>query len=462
MYISLIAAVAMTFAGEWPQFRGPNAAGVATEGGLPVVFGPAKNEVWKTALPAGKSSPVLTADRIFLTAAEGDQLQTLALDRKTGRILWRRAVKAERSEILHKLNDPASPSPATDGINVYAFFGNFGLISYGPDGNERWRMPLGPFTNLHGMGASPVLSTGKVLLVCDQDVGSFVIAVNQRDGQVVWKTPRDVTHGYSTPVVHGGELIIPGAYQMIAYSIETGEKVWWAGGLTWQPKSAPVIGDGVLYFNGWAPGGDAQQQYDLPSWEQALKECDANGDGKLTRAELPKPYQPPGAWDTIDLDNDDFLNERDWVFFRARRASRNSLMAIRLGGRGDVTGTHVLWRQQKGIPDVPCPLLYNGVLYLVKTGGIASTVDAASGTILKQARLEGALDGYYSSPVGADGKVYMSSESGKVVVVKAAPQWEILAINDFEEPIYATPAIHAGKIYLRTRSALYAFAGAEK
>src|SRR5262249_43277012 len=152
-------------AADWPQFRGPNASGVAEERGLPIEFGPFKNIVWKTSLPAGHSSPVLAGQRIFLTAYEGDSLLTICLDRASGKIQWRREVKAARKEKLHKLNDRASPTPASDGKNVYAFFGDFGLVSYGPNGNERWRLPLGPFTNLHGMAASPVLADGKLLLV---------------------------------------------------------------------------------------------------------------------------------------------------------------------------------------------------------------------------------------------------------------------------------------------------------
>ena len=125
------------FASEWSSFRGPNASGVAETSPLPVEFGPGKNVVWKTALPMGKSSPALTGDRIFLTASEGDKLLTIAIGRKTGEILWRREIARPRAEQLHQLNHPASATPASDGENVYAFFGDFGLVSYGPDGNER-------------------------------------------------------------------------------------------------------------------------------------------------------------------------------------------------------------------------------------------------------------------------------------------------------------------------------------
>ena len=460
----LLAAIPLCAATDWSQFRGPNGAGVADEPKLPVEFGPNKNVVWKTVLPEGKSSPALTRDRIFLTAAEGNHLLTLCLDRASGKILWRREILADRAEVLHKLNHPASSSPITDGKNVYVFFGNFGLASYGPDGTERWKRPLGPFTNLHGMGASPILDGDKLVMVCDQNNDSYLLAVDKNDGHTLWKTERpEVTHGFSTPILYRPEagpaqVIVPGSYQMIAYSVESGEKLWWVRGLTWQVKSMPVISGSVLYFNNWAPGGDAGEQAQLPEFKEAIARSDANHDGKLAQTELPKEWQPTGTWGAIDLDRDGLLNERDWNFFRARRAAENSVMAIRLGGRGDLTDTNVLWRYRKVLPDVPCPLIYKGVLYLVKTGGIATSLNPATGAVLKQARLMGALDGYYSSPVGADGKVYMISEAGKVSVLKAGAQWEVLAVNDMEEEAYATPAIAEGKIYLRTRTTLYCFA----
>src|SRR5262249_31333785 len=211
--------------------------------------------------------------------------------------------------------------------------------------------------------------------------------------------------------------IVPGSYQLIAYEVETGKKLWWVRGLTWQVKSMAVISGDIVYFNGWAPGGDRGEEADLAPFQVAIEKCDKNHDGKLAQDELPKEWQPTGTWGAIDLDRDGLLNERDWNFFRARRAAQNSIIAVRLGGKGDVTDTHLLWRYSKALPDVPCPLIYQGVLYLVKTGGIATTLNPATGEPLKVSRLRGALEGYYSSPVGADGKVYMSSENGKISVL---------------------------------------------
>src|SRR5437867_10040598 len=176
----------------------------------------------------------------------------------------------------------------------------------------------------------------------------------------------------------------------------------------------------------------------------------------FSQIELPRPWQPTGTWRAIDLDRDGFLNEREWTFFRTRRASRNGLLAVKLGGSGDVTNTHVLWRYEKSLPDVPSPLVYNGVVFLFRSGGIATTLNARNGEVLKQARLTGALEDYYASPIGADDKVYVASEHGKVVVLRASGNWEVLAINEFDSEIYATPAISEGRMYIRTKDALYA------
>ncbi|MEZ5353590.1 MAG: PQQ-binding-like beta-propeller repeat protein [Bryobacteraceae bacterium] len=455
------------FGAGWTQFRGPDGSGLCPScGPAPTEFGPRKNVVWKTEIPMGKSSPILIGDRIFLTASEGDDLITMCLNRATGKVEWRRSIQASRREPQHTLNDRAAPTAATDGKNVFVFFADFGLVAYDLAGNERWRLPLGPFNSQHGVVASPVYADGRVILVCDQDTDAYIVAVDADTGEMAWKKPREVINGYSTPLVYRppsgpAQVIAPGSYQLTAYSAVDGSTLWFVRGLTCQPKSAPTIAGGIVYFNGWTTGNDAGQQVDLPGFTEVSAAADANRDGKLSQAELPKPWQPTGTWRAVDLDRDGFLNEREWTFFRTRRASRNGLLAVKLGGSGDVTDTHVLWRFEKSLPDVPTPLIYDGVLYLVRNGGIATTLDAQTGKMLKQARLTGALDDYYASPIGVDGKVYIASEHGKVVVLRAAGDWEILAINDFESDIFATPAVTEGHMYIRTRDALYAIGSSQ-
>jgi outer membrane protein assembly factor BamB len=447
---------------DWPQLRGPGGSGLCpTCGQLPTEFGPEKNVLWKTDVPAGKSSPVLAGDRIFLTASEGDDLITICLSRATGKIQWRQSIRAARREAQNALNHRAAPSAVTGGRSVFVFFADFGLAAYDFEGKQRWQLPLGPFNSQHGLAASPVYADGRVILVCDTDTDAYITGVDADSGKIVWKTPRHVINGYSTPMIYRpargpAQVLAPGSYQLTAYSVLDGEPLWFVRGLTCQPKSAPTIAGGIVYFNGWTPGNDEGQQVELPPFAEVVAAADANHDAKLSQKELPPPWQPTGTWRAVDLDRDGFLNEREWTFFRTRRASRNGLLAVKLGGSGDVTGTHVLWRYEKSLPDVPAPLVYQDVVFLVRSGGIATTLDAQTGKVLKQARLAGALENYYASPVGADGKVYLASEHGKVVVLRAAGDWEILAINDFGSDIYATPALSEGRMYIRAGNALYA------
>ena len=448
--------------GDWPRFRGPNGSGVAEDGRLPREIGANKNVVWKTTIPKGKSSPVLTADRIYLTGHEDGKLLTLALDRNSGKIVWRKEAPGHRSEKRNQLNDPASPSPVTDGSNVYVFFAGYGLVSYDRDGNERWRLALGPFTNFHGMGASPVLAEGKVLMICDQDQDAFLIAVDQKTGKPVWKANRpEMVHSFSTPILYKDksgrtEIIVPGSYQMTSYDIAAGKLIWRVRGLTYQVKSVPVISGDTLYFNGWAPGGEPSERIELPGFDEMIAKYDTNGDKKLSKDEVPKNWLP-GNWDMQDLDKDGLLDAKDWMYYTMRRTSSNSTMAVKLGGEGDITKSHVLWRYDKSLPDVPGVLLYKGVLYLIRNGGILQTLDPATGKAHKLGRLH-ALDEYYASPVAGDGKVYMISRNGAVSVLEAGADWGVATTGEMGEEVFATPAIADGHLWVRTATALYDFA----
>src|SRR5262245_19317238 len=184
------------YGADWPQLRGPNGSGLCPScGHVPTEFGPQKNVLWRTDLPMGKSSPVLAGDRIFLTAAEGDDLVTICVSRVTGKVLWRRSVRAPKREFQHTLNHRAAPTPVTDGKSLFVFFADFGLITYDFEGRQRWQLPLGPFNSLHGIVASPIYADGRVILVCDQDTNAYIMAVDADTGKVVWKTPRDVING---------------------------------------------------------------------------------------------------------------------------------------------------------------------------------------------------------------------------------------------------------------------------
>jgi outer membrane protein assembly factor BamB len=454
---------------EWSQFRGPNGTGVSATTGLPEQFGPAKNVIWKTALPAGHSSPVLTKDRIFVTAFDKDKLLVICLDRASGKILWQKEVPRTQTGRLQNVNGPASPSPVTDGSNVYVFFQDYGMLSYDANGNMRWKVPLGPFNMFYGFGASPILVDDKVILPVDQDYpSSYLIAIDKNSGHVRWKVERPVViSGYSTPIVYQPkqgpkQIVVPESFQLSAYSVADGKRVWWVRGLACEMKSIASQDGEYLYINGWGfPQNQPGRQIPTISFEEALARYDKDNDKKITKAEAvgdtPMDKMVNGAFEAFDTNRDEKLDAKDWEVFRAMMASENGLLAIKMGGQGDQTATAIRWRYTKPVPQVPSTLLYKGVLYMINDSGILLSFDPATGNVIKQGRLHGAIDKYFSSPVAADDKVFLIGQGGQVSVLKAAGDWEVLAVNELDDECFATPAIADGRLYIRTRSALYTF-----
>src|SRR6267378_378822 len=463
---------------DWPQFRGPNGTGVSASTGLPEEFGPNKNVIWKTPLPPGHSSPVLTKNRIFLTAHTKDKekenykLLVICLDRQSGKLLWQREVPRSRVGRLENVNGAASPSPVTDGSNVYVFFQDFGMVSYDGAGKQRWRLPLGPFNMFYGFGASPILVDDKVVLPVDQDSpSSYLIAVDKNSGRVRWKVNRPVViSGYSTPIIYQPgkgpkQIVIPESFQLSAYSVADGKRIWWVRGLACEMKSIASNDGEYLYINGWGfPQNQPGQQVKTIPFEEGLARYDKNGDHEIARSEITGTETMDkilsAAFEAFDTDRDEKLNAKDWEVFRAMMASENGLLAIKLGGNGrggDQTSTAIRWRYQKPVPQVPSTLLYKGVLYMINDSGILISFDPATGNVIKQGRLHGAIDKYFSSPVAADEKVFLIGQAGQVSVLKAAGDWQVLAVNELDDECFATPAIADGRIYIRTRSALYCF-----
>jgi outer membrane protein assembly factor BamB len=454
----------------WSRFRGPNGTGIAETTGLPAEFGPSKNVLWKTPVPPGHSSPVLTDNRIFLTAVEGDKLFVLAFDRADGKEVWRREVPRIQKVRLQNPNGPASPSPVTDGKNVYAFFQDFGMIAFAADGKEQWRLRLGPFNQFYGFGASPILVDGTIVLAVDQDSGSYLLGVDAKSGKVRYRIDRPgVISGYSTPTVYhpkpgGTQILVPESFQLSAYDVKDGHRVWWVRGLACEMKSVLSVDGDMGYVNGWGfPQNQPGQQVASLSWEEGLKRYDKNGDGKISADEISGDtlfdhmLSPKVGFTAFDLNRDGSLDEKEWAVMRAMLASENGLLAIKLGGSGDVTDGAIAWKYQRPVPQVPSTLLYKGVLFMVNDSGILVAIDPANGSVLKQGRLKGAIDKYFASPIGADGKVFLVSQDGTVSVVAAKADWEILSVNRLDDEVFATPAIADGRIYVRTKSTLYAF-----
>ena len=470
-------AEALAEAENWSRFRGPNGTGVSDAANLPVEFGPEKSVKWKTMLPPGHSSPVFTNTHIFLTAhtpeKDAYKLLVLALDRKSGKELWRHEVERRNKGRLELVNGPASPSPVTDGSNVYFFFQEYGLISYTADGKERWRMPLGPFTMFYGFGASPILEDGLLILPVDQDLTAYLLAVDARTGKERWRVQRPhVISGYSTPTIYqpkdgGTQILVPESFQLSAYDAKDGHRVWWVRGLACEMKSVASIEGDTAYINGWGfPQNQPGTQVPTIPWEEGLKAYDKNGDRLVADTEvtggppaLDKMLSPKYGFPAFDGNRDGKLNKDEWGVMRAMLGAENGLLAVKLGGKGDVTEGAIKWKYTRPVPQVPSTLLYKGVLFMVNDSGILLSIDPATGTVVKQGRLKGAIDKYFASPVGADGKVILVSQDGTASVVDAKGEWEVLSVNPLGDEVFATPAIADGKIFLRTKSTLYAFAG---
>lgn len=431
---------------DWPAFRGPNGSGIADDAPLPAKL----VSVWKTEVPPGLSSPVVVKDRIYLTGLANGQLATLALDRATGRILWQRVLDRRRSEKLHKLNHPASPSVAVGDGNIYSFFPDFGLVSYTAKGRERWSVPLGPFTNSYGLGTSPVLAGDKLILNVDQDRDSFIAAFDAASGRPLWRTPRpEAISGHSTPILYKNWVIAPGSFRMDAYDIATGRITWTAEGLPSEMKSVPVIAGGLIYIHGFnTPDHDPGRTPALPAFADIPKANPA----RLTREEAPTP-QSQRSFGAIDFNKDTFVDEAEWQRYVRSKQAENALLAYRLD-----TGA-LVWKFQRSVPQLPSPLAYRGVVYMINEGGILTTLDAATGKLHKQARLRGEADTFYASPIAGDGKVFFSSHTGVITVLKAGPEQEVLAVNHLDDEILATPALAGSRIYVRSRTALHCFGG---
>jgi outer membrane protein assembly factor BamB len=458
--VGLAAALAKD-APNWPEFRGPNASGVSESARPPVKFGPGEGVSWKIDVPWSPSSPCVWGDRLFLTTFSDGKLETRCYGCRDGRLLWTRVALAETIEDFHQTEgSPAASTPATDGRQVVSYFGSFGLVCHDFDGKELWRHPLpaavmgGGF----GSGSSPLIAGGLVIVNRDQARNSSLLAIGLSDGKKVWDAQRpDSPSSYGTPVLsaHGGveEIIMAGSITLKGYDLKTGTERWTVRGLPSYTCTTPVLGDGLIFFAGWSPG---KSDAPWPRWEDVAEKQDKNGDGVIT----PDEFSDGAVWfKTQDIDGDGKLDRKDWdAISGLMKRGENVLLAVKPGGRGDVTETHVAWKFERGLPYVPSPLHYRGRVYLVKDGGMMSCFDSATGRpVYTQERLS-AQGTYYASPVAADERIYLFSLNGKATVVKAGgDKPEILHQADFGERIAATPALVGNRFYLRTQTKLYAF-----
>jgi outer membrane protein assembly factor BamB len=474
---------------SWPQFRGPGGSGVAPDGAkLPVEFGPTKNLVWKLGLPPGASSPCICGDRMFLTSCKKKEkkLETICIDRLKGGIIWRRSAPVDELEQVHQISSPAVATPATDGEAVYVYFGSYGLLCYDFEGNERWKHPLPKPKAMFGTASSPIVVGELVILNSDHQPEPFLLAVNRKTGNTVWKHaygrpfegfPR-ARETYSTPLVHRqagvDELILHANRRLVAHNLKDGAERWWVSIFS-EAASTPVFGDGLVYASTWVHTGEPENVVNLPSFDELLQKYDKNKDGKLGKDEIPADLSfirrteagdLPGAALTIqmffaffDKNRDGAIDRQEWTSVAAMTKMlppEHGVIAVRPGENGDISSTNVAWKEKHGVPETSSPLYYRDRLYVTKEGGILSCLDAKSGRLLYRERV-GATGPYFASPVAGDGKIYASSHRGIITVLAAGDAFKVLTRNDLAEHIMATPALLDGKIYVRTEKHLYAF-----
>jgi outer membrane protein assembly factor BamB len=463
-FVCSLVFVANAFAADVTYFRADGGIARATEP-LPDRFDAPNVLRWRVSVDSGHSTPAVCGGRVFLTTfrSDGPELATLALDRLSGKELWKRVAPIQHLETFHRTTgNPAAATPACDGERVYVFFGSYGLICYDLDGRIVWQQPLGPFQDEFGASSSPVLIDGKLILCEDHDLDSFLLALDARTGRTLWKVARpDAVRSYSTPAVwnHDGrkELLVAGALELAGYDPEAGKKLWWVEGLARIVIPVPTINGETIFTASWTPGGDPGKRLALDSWATALSKWDTNHDGKLTRSEIHDP-EVLDRFFRMDLDQSGDLDQKEWerhaeVFRRAE----NAALALKPSGRGDLTSHALVWKHQRGAPYVASPLVHKGVFWMVKDGGIVTKLDAASGDLLQEERLPEAMGGYYASPVAGDGKVFFASELGVVSILGEEREWRVVSSHAFQQKIYATPVLDHGCVFLRTDQALCCF-----
>lgn len=388
-------------ADEWPEFRGPTGQGLLLKGKLPTTWDKDKNVVWKCAIPGkGWSSPIVAEGRVYVTTAlpseNGDQsLRALCLDAAKGEILWDKEIfsqNGKQAPNIHSKNSHASATPLWHDGKLFVHFGHQGTACLDRDGKILWRNRTLPYAPVHGNGGSPILVDDLLVFNCDGGDKRFVAALNVADGKVRWKTERTVkaakNFSFGTPLL----IEVDGRKQIIS------------------------------------PGSNVVSAYD-PADGKEIWHVRYTG-----YSLVPRPVYGHG------------------LLFVCTGFDRPSLLAIRPDGKGDVTATHIAWKTNKNVALTPSLLLQGDELYMVSDSGIASCLDARTGTVHWQERLDG---NFSASPIWADGKIYVQSEQGTGLVLQASKSFQLLAKNALDERSLASPAALDGALFLRTEKHLY-------
>ena len=460
----LLLAIPLAAETNWPQFRGPNASGLATDAQPPAEFAPDKALAWKVTVPAGISSPIVWGERVFLTGMAAHKPALLCYSRTDGRLLWQKEIPAGPPESVHKTSHPVSATPATDGQRVVAWFPSFGLIAWDMDGHELWQRKMEmPFV-VNGSGTSPIIAGDKVILCCDQQGGkSFLLAADAATGKTIWQILRPLAlSAYSTPVLWQrdglAEIIVAGSRKITAYNLTDGAEHWNAGGLeVVSVCPTPVIGNGMIYVMSRSFG----EQPPPAGLEGLLLIADHDKSGGLSRAETPF-FQKDGIYDFIDSSRDGSITADELKATTAHMKGADfGLFALRDPGKSDadISATHTAWKHQQGTAKVATPLLHRDRLYVIADGGLLTCTDAKTGKLIfERQRLgkEGSGD-YYASPVAAAAHIYLCSTRGTVTVIEPADTLKITHQVNLAAPILATPAISGNLLLVRAGDTLFAF-----
>jgi outer membrane protein assembly factor BamB len=467
---------------DWPQFRGPNCTGVSkSKEPLPAEFSPEKNVKWSVDLGDGIGCPVVAGGRVFTSAMIGkDKMGLYAFDSATGKQLWKRSWPIGDIGDVHKTNSHAATTPAADNKRVYFYFSTLGLVALdAATGKDVWKkeLPVPYFVFKWGAGMSPTLYKDMVLFVQDDDLAPAFYAFDKTTGKLRWKDDRsDQAVNYSHPVIcstdKGDEIVVAGTGALVGYDPKNGKRLWSAKTLLRNIKTTPVVANGTIYIS-LQSGGIANQ------WLASVDRADTgNSDGKLTKAEMqafvgkrkiPESFfkktfdkgdtNKDGALEGAELDKaflhgDNFAGAR----FDATEHGDEFILAVRGGGRGDVTKSHLQWKHRtKHTDHIVSPLVSDGRMLLIKGGGIATCFETKQGkSVFGPERIQNAGE-YFASPILGDNKIYIAGENGKIVVLKNSDSLEILAVNDMGDAVLGTPAIVGDTLFVRTRLHLYAF-----
>jgi outer membrane protein assembly factor BamB len=401
---------------NWPQWRGARLDGVSAEKGLPAEFGPNKNVAWRTPLPGrGGATPAVWENRIFVSSVDGKDLVLVALDTATGKEVWKRVVGTGNRLVSRDEGDYASPSPCTDGKYVWALMSTGDLACFDFGGKEIWQKDLesdyGRIDVGYAFSSSPVLDDGRLYIQLIHSGGANVVALDGATGKEIWKVKREsdaraeCEHSYASPIMYRDEqqkyLITHGADYAIAHNLKDGRELWRAGGLN------------VGRYN-------------------------------PTLRFVATPVAVPGL-------------------IVVPSAKNGPVLGLKPTAMGNVTGQQEYhhWVRPKGTPDVPSPLVVDGIVYLCRENGTLTAMDAKSG---EQLYNEQALhrQRHRASPVFADGKIFLVARDGVVSVVKPGREFQMIAQNKMNEQISASPAIANGTMYLRSFDALYAIRSSEQ